>query len=164
MSGVRSSSPALSAADVTPPTGDDTGGLSLTDLQVGPADSASSGAVGGSGRIGTNSRTMTGNDPGGRSRVQARVQALVQAVVQGVAGMRLPMERSEWDQLGIARDPATCSGLSQGRSRACHRPFLSMGSFDTESSSVLGRTFGVGVVMPSLRRCRATHRRGRHAP
>ena len=61
---------------------DDTGGFSLTN----PADSASSGEVGGSGRIKANSRTMTGNDPGGRSLVQARVQAQVQAGVQGVAG------------------------------------------------------------------------------
>ncbi|MCW5755579.1 MAG: hypothetical protein KIT24_12805 [Phycisphaeraceae bacterium] len=62
---------------------DDTGGFSLTN----PADSASSGEAGGSGRIGANSPTMTGNDLGGRSLVQA----LVQVVVQGVAGMRLPI-------------------------------------------------------------------------
>ncbi len=55
---------------------DDTGGFSLTK----PAKSASSDEVGGSGRIGANGRTMTGNDPGGRSLVQARVQAVVQGV------------------------------------------------------------------------------------
>ena len=66
---------------------DDTGGFSLTS----PADSASSGEAGGDGRIGANNRTMTGNDLGGRSLVQARVQAQVQAGVQGVAGMRQPI-------------------------------------------------------------------------
>jgi hypothetical protein len=62
---------------------DDTGGFSLTN----PADSASSGEAGEGGGIGTNTRTMTGNDLGGRSLVQASVQV----VVQGVAGMRLPI-------------------------------------------------------------------------
>jgi hypothetical protein len=66
---------------------DDTGGFSLTNH----AGSARFGDAGGSGPIGANSPTMTGNDLGGRSLVQARVQARVQAVVQGVAGMRLPI-------------------------------------------------------------------------
>ncbi|MFN7558942.1 MAG: hypothetical protein ACK5RX_06225 [bacterium] len=51
---------------------DDTGGFSLTN----PADFASSGDVCGGERIGANSRTMTGNDLGGRSLVQARVQGV----------------------------------------------------------------------------------------
>lgn len=61
---------------------DDTGGFSLTNS----AESASSGEAGGVGRIAGDSRTMTGNDLGGRSLVQAQVQA----GVQGVAGRRLP--------------------------------------------------------------------------
>lgn len=60
-----------------PMSQDDTGGFSLTNS----ADSASSGKGCRDGRIGANSPTMTGNDLGGRS--------LVQAVVQGVTGMRL---------------------------------------------------------------------------
>ncbi|MFO0490839.1 MAG: hypothetical protein ACK51T_00180, partial [bacterium] len=64
-----------------PMSHDDTGGFSLTN----PAESASSGDAGEGGGIGTNSRTMTGNDLDGRSLVQARVQAQVQAGVQGVA-------------------------------------------------------------------------------
>ncbi len=68
-----------------PMSHDDTGGFSLTN----PADSASSGEASGSGGTGADDRTMTGNDPGGRSLVQARVQV----VVQGVAGMRLPIRR-----------------------------------------------------------------------
>jgi hypothetical protein len=62
---------------------DDTGGFSLTN----PADSASSGEAGAGGGIGADSRTMTGSDLGGRSRVQARVQA----GVQDVAGVRTPI-------------------------------------------------------------------------
>jgi len=60
---------------------DDTGGFSLTN----PAEFASSVESIGSGRIGADGRTMTGNDLGGRSLVQARVQV----VVQGVAGLRM---------------------------------------------------------------------------
>lgn len=66
---------------------DDTCGFLLTDS----ADSSSSGDACVGGRIGANSRTMTGNDLGGRSLVQARVQAQVQAGVQGVAEKRLPI-------------------------------------------------------------------------
>jgi hypothetical protein len=66
-----------------PMSQDDTGGFSLTNS----ADSESSGEVGGSVRIEAEARTMTGNDLGGRSLVQAQVQA----GVQGVAGMRLPI-------------------------------------------------------------------------
>ena len=62
---------------------DDTGGFSLTNS----AESASSGEAGGDVGIGADGPTMTGNDLGGRSLVQA----LVQVVVQGVAGMRLPI-------------------------------------------------------------------------
>lgn len=62
---------------------DDTGGFSLTN----PAESASPGEAGGGGQIGGDGPTMTGNDLGGRTLVQARVQV----VVQGVAGMRLPI-------------------------------------------------------------------------
>ena len=50
--------------------GDDTGGSSLTN----PADSASSGDAGGDGEIGAEGLTTTGNDLGGRSRVQVVVQ------------------------------------------------------------------------------------------
>ena len=62
---------------------DDTGGFSLTNS----AETARFGDAGGDGRIGANDRTMTGNDLGGRSLVQARVQV----VVQGVAGVRTPI-------------------------------------------------------------------------
>ena len=61
---------------------DDTGGFSLTNS----AETARFGDAGEGGGIGANSPTMTGNDLGGRSLVQARVQAQVQAGVQGVAG------------------------------------------------------------------------------
>ena len=60
----------------------DTGGFSLTSS----ADSAGSSEAGGSDRVGADGPTMTGNDPGGRSLVQAIVQAQVHAVVQGAAG------------------------------------------------------------------------------
>ena len=81
---------------------DATGGFSLTNS----ADSASSGGGCEGGRIGADRRTMTGNDLGGRSLVQARVQARVQAQVQagvqaqvqagvqGGAGKRLPLRRT----------------------------------------------------------------------
>ena len=62
---------------------DDTGGFSLTN----PAVSVSSGEAGGGRGVCANGRTMTRNDLGGRSLVQARVQG----VVQGVAGMRTPI-------------------------------------------------------------------------
>jgi hypothetical protein len=55
---------------------DDTGGISLTN----PADSASSSDAGGDGQIVAHIPTMTGNDLGGRSLVQAQVQAVVQGV------------------------------------------------------------------------------------
>jgi len=61
---------------------EDTVGFSLTHLQSGPAESASSSNAGGDGRIGANGRTMTGNDLSGRS--------LAQAVVQGVSSLRMP--------------------------------------------------------------------------
>ena len=57
-----------------PMSHDDTGGFSLTN----PAESASSGDACGDGQIGADGRTMTGNDLGGRSLVQALVQVVVQ--------------------------------------------------------------------------------------
>lgn len=75
---------------------DDTGDFSLTN----PAYSATSGNVCGGGRIKANSRTMTENDLGGRSLVEAQVQA----GVQGVAGKRLPINpstRSNGDALDL---------------------------------------------------------------
>ena len=78
-----------------PMSHDDTGGFSL----INPAESAISGEAGEGGGTGTDSPTMTGNDLGGRSlvqaRVQARVQAGVQAGVQAVAGMRPSMRQSK---------------------------------------------------------------------
>jgi len=82
---------------------DDTGGFSLTN----PAESASARELSGGWRIGTNSRTMTGNDPGGRSLVQAQVQAQVQAVVQAVARKRLPDRAA----VGVAGIDAPLAGL-----------------------------------------------------
>jgi hypothetical protein len=87
-----------------PMSHDDTGGFSLTNS----AEVASSGDACGSGRIGTNSRTMTGNDLAGRSLVQARVQAQVQAGVQGLAGMALPI--SGWRSLGSCVRPCLAAG------------------------------------------------------
>lgn len=68
---------------------DDTGGFSLTNSE----ESASSGEVGGSGWTGANSPTMTGNDLGGRSLVQARVQAVVQGAATPIPRIFL---RTHW--------------------------------------------------------------------
>jgi hypothetical protein len=65
---------------------DDTVGFSLTHLQSGPAESASSSNAGGDGRVGANGWTMTGNDLSGRSLAQAQLQA----VTQGVSILRMP--------------------------------------------------------------------------
>jgi hypothetical protein len=85
---------------------DDTGGFSLTN----PAESASSGEAGGDGGIGAEGLTMTGNDLGGRSLVQARVQAVVQGAATPIPRICL---RRRWTG-GLVSGIIAPSGANQG--------------------------------------------------